>query len=444
MSKDIAKPETNYRIHMVVFACIAIIINYIDRVNFSVATPTIMETFGITPTQIGLMGSAFFIPYMCMMLPTGYLLNKMGPKKLMSASLILWGLATMATALAYNVATFLCTRVAMGLFEAPGFPTASRVVSVWIPNRERTLASGAFDCCARVGTAFAPPLVVWIIINWGWQTSFVLTGVIAVIFGVIWIFIYHEPDDHPKVSKSELAYIRQEEVVDESGKVKQSAPIPMRKFIFYPRLVRAALAYGCYLYVWNTFTSWMPSFFVNARGFSSTAMGNATMIPYLTAVIAELIGATIFDRWYRAGANLTTIRRTGMAISLIGSAIFIFIAIQATTPFWIVFFLSAFAGISGLGAGNVQAPPVDLAPYGQAGGFSGFYAFGGALGSFFAPMLTGFVIDSQFGYNGGFTLSACVALLGAALFIFNRYERLEARPQEVMEAEASAARKAAQ
>ncbi|MDR2295792.1 MAG: MFS transporter [Clostridiales Family XIII bacterium] len=438
MSNGIAKPETNYRIFTVVIACIAIIINYLDRVNFSVATPTIMETFGITATQIGLMGSAFFIPYMCMMLPTGFLLNKIGPKKLMSASLVLWGLATMATALAYNVGSFLATRIAMGLFEAPGFPTASRVVSVWIPNRERTLASGAFDCCARIGTAFAPPLVVWIITNWGWQASFVITGAIAVVFGIIWLFIYHEPDDHPKVSKSELAYIRQEEVVDESGRVKKTTPIPMRRFIFYRRLVQASLAYGCYLYVWNTFTSWMPSFFVNARGFSPTAMGNATMIPYLTAVILELIGAVIFDKWYQSGTKLTTIRRTGMSISLIGSAIFIFIAIQATTPFWIVFFLSAFAGISGLGAGNVQAPPVDLAPYGQAGGFSGFYALGGALGSFFAPFITGAIIDSSFGYNGGFTVSACVALLGAALYIFNKYDRLEIREKDRMIAEKTA------
>jgi ACS family glucarate transporter-like MFS transporter len=318
----------------------------------------------------------------------------------------------------------------MGLFEAPGFPSASRVVAVWIPNRERTLASGAFDCCARIGTAFAPPLVVWIILNLGWQASFVITGVIAVAFGILWMFIYHEPDDHPKVSKSELAYIRQEEVLDESGKVAKTTPIPMRRFIFYPRLVQAALAYGCYLYVWNTFTTWMPSFFVVARTFSMSSMGNATMIPYLSAVILELIGSVIFDKWYRAGASLSLLRRTGMGISLIGSAIFIFIAIQATTPFWIVFFLSAFAGISGLGAGNVQAVPVDLAPYGQAGGFSGFYALGGALGSFFAPMLTGAIIDSQYGYNGGFIVSACVALLGAALYIFNKYDRLSVRTQD--------------
>jgi sugar phosphate permease len=409
---------------------IAIVINYLDRVNFSVATPTIMETFGITATQIGMMGSAFFIPYMCMMLPTGYLLNKLGPKKTLGASLILWGLSTMATALAYNVGTFLATRIAMGLFEAPGFPSASRVVAVWIPNRERTMASGAFDSCARIGAAFTPPLVVWIIANWGWQMSFVITGALAVAYGIIWMFVYREPDDHPKVSKSELAYIRQDIATDESGKAKPSEPIPMRRFIFYPRLVQAACAYGCYLYVWNTFTSWMPSFFVVARGFSSSEMGTAMMIPYFVAVVAEFIGAAIFDKWIARGGTLTIVRRTGMGISLIGSALFIFIAIQATTPFWIVFFLSAYAGISGFGAGNVQAPPADFAPYGQAGGFSGFYALGGALGSFFAPFLTGFLIDSQFGYNGGFTVSAIIALVGAALYMFNKYEKLEIRPQD--------------
>jgi MFS family permease len=144
----------------------------------------------------------------------------------------------------------------------------------------------------------------------------------------------------------------------------------------------------------------------------------------------ELIAGKLFDAWYRRGADLTLIRRVGMGISLIGSAIFIFISIQATTPFWIVFWMCAYAGISGFGAANVQPPPVDLAPYGQAGGFNGFYAFVGALGSFFAPMVTGALIESQYGYEGGFTVTACVALVGAALYIFNRYERLEIRPQD--------------
>jgi ACS family glucarate transporter-like MFS transporter len=434
MAKDlnIPKPETNKRVFIVVMCMIAITINYIDRVNFSVATPTIMETFGITATQIGMMGSAFFIPYMCMMLPTGFLLNKFGPKRIMSLALILWGLSTMATALAFNVITFLATRVAMGLFEAPGFPAASRAVAVWIPNRERTLASGAFDCCARIGAAFAPPLVVWLILNWGWKASFVITGVIAVAFGIIWLFVYHEPDDHPTVSKSELAWIRQDEVTDDTGKVQASddPPIPMRRFIFYPMLVQVALGYGCYLYVWNTFTSWMPSFFVIARGFSSAEMGSAMMVPYLTAVIAENIGSLIWDGWIRKGATLTMVRRTGMGISLVGSAIFIFVAIQATTPFWIVFFLSAYAGISGFGAGNVQPPPVDLAPYGQSGGMIGFYAFVGAIFSFFAPFMTGFIIDTSFGYNGAFTVSAVVALVGALLYMTAKYERLQIRPAD--------------
>lgn len=419
----VLKPTTNVRITMMVLVCITLIINYLDRVNFSVATPTIMKIFHITAAQIGLMGSAFFIPYMLMMIPTGSLLNKMGPKKLLGGSLFFWGLSTMGTALANSAGTFLITRILMGLFEAPGFPSASRVVAVWIPERERTVASGAFDCCARIGTAFAPPLVVAIILAWGWQVSFVITGGLAVAFAFVWLAMYHEPDDHPKVSESELAYIRQHEVVDETGRI-EAKTIPMSHLIYYPALLKASIGYGMYLYVWNMFTTWMPSFFVVARGFSLKSMGNAAMIPYICAVILELIGAVLFDRWLRHGAKVSTLRRTGMAISLIGSAIFIFLTIQATTPFWIVFFLSAFAGISGLGAGNVQAIPSDLAPYGSAGGFSGFYALGGAIGGFFAPMVTGFIIDSRFGYNGAFVVASIVALVGAAFYVFNSYERM--------------------
>lgn len=420
----ILKPKTNVRYSILFLTCLAIVINYMDRVNFSVATPTIMKVFNISAVQIGLMGSAFFIPYVLMMLPTGYMLNKIGPKKVLGGSLVFWGLATVATAFASSVGTFLATRIFMGLFEAPGFPSASRVVAVWFPTEERTVASGLFDSCARIGAAFTPPLVVAMIATWGWQSSFVITGVIAVVFGFVWLALYHEPDDHPKVSESEIAYIRKHEIINKEDKVVSKA-IPMTRLFAYPQLVKAGLGYAMYLYVWNVFTTWMPAYFVVAKGFSLKSMGTAAMIPYFCAVVLEIIGAVMFDKWLRNGAHVSSLRRTGMAISLIGSAVFIYLTIHASTPFWIVFFLSAFAGISGFGAGNVQAVPQDLAPFGQAGGVSGVYALFGNIGSFFAPMLTGFIIDTRFGYDGAFLVAAIVALMGAAFYIFNSYERIQ-------------------
>lgn len=424
------KPESGKRWFAVFLVSLAIAINYIDRVNFSVATPTLMEQFNLTAGQMGILMSAFFWSYTLTMIPAGALLNRFGPKSVMGFSIGGWGLVTMLTAAVQSFTGFLGIRILLGLTEAPAFPASARVVSVWVPIRERTFASACFDCCARLGSAFAPPIVAWIIINWGWKMSFVITGGIAVAYAILWLLTYREPDDHPTVTASELAYIRQDEVVDASGKV-ESKPIPMFKLFTYPVIMKVTIAYALYLYVWTVFMSWMPTYFVQVREMSLSEMGTAAMIPYIVAVIMELTGGKVFDTWHAKGATVSQLRRTGMGIAMVGSAVFIYLTMGATSSLQAIFYLSAFMGIFAFGASNVWAIPSDIAPYGQAGGVGGIYNFVGNFGALFAPMVTGFFVGSKYGFNGAFTVCVIFALVGALLFIFNNYDRLEPRAQDM-------------
>ncbi len=424
-------PETNKRWVMVGLVSLAIAINYLDRVNFGVATPTLMETFNLSAAQMGVLMSAFFWSYTLTMLPAGALLNRFGPKHVMFGSALGWGLVTMLVGACSSFASFLAIRIGLGLTEAPGFPASARVVSVWVPVKERTFASACFDCCARLGSAFAPPIVAWIIIHWGWKMSFVITGGIAVIYSFIWLLCYHEPDDHPSISAAELAYIRQDEVITDEGKV-QVKPIPMYKLLLYPVVAKVTVAYALYLYVWTVFNTWMPAYFVQARGLTLQEMGFAAMYPYIAAVICELLGGKFFDSWYAKGATVTTLRRTGMGVGLIGSALFIFLCMQATTATMAIVWLCCFMGIFAFGASNVWAIPSDIAPYGQAGGVGGIYNFVGNFGALFAPMVTGFLVGSKYGYNGAFAVCVTFAVIAAMLFIFNKYDRLEPKESDLV------------
>ena len=424
------KPETNYRWAAVALVSAAILLNYLDRVNISVATPTLMAELGLTATQMGILMSAFFWSYTLMMLPSGWLLNRFGPKVTLFGSLFGWGGVTMLTGTVSSFATFFAVRIGLGVTEAPGFPSASRVVAVWTPLRERTFASACFDCSARIGSAFAPPLVAAIILLWGWRMSFVITGGLALLYSFVWMALYKEPDDHPKVTKSELDYIRQDEVVDESGKVVVK-PIPMLELFTYRRVLQVAVAYGLYLYVWTVFNTWMPTYLVQVRELSTMTMGWYAMIPYVVAVIGELIGGQVFDRWFRSGASVSTLRRTGMGIGLIGTAIFIYLCMQASSAPMAIFWISCFMGIFAFGASNVWAIPGDIAPYGQSGGVGGVYNFIGNFGSLLAPMVTGFFVDSIYGFNGAFTVCVVLSIIAGLLFIFNTYERLEPKAKHV-------------
>ena len=299
-----------------------ITINYIDRVNIGVASPTLMKIFNLNPAEVGILMSAFFWSYLICMIPAGHFLNHVGPRKVVFLSCLGWGIATVCTAAVNGFISFLGVRILLGITEAPGYPGAARVVSVWIPNKERTFASACFDACSRAGNAFAPPLVVWIIMQWGWQMSFVITGLLAVGYAFVWLAFYREPEDHPKITKSELDYIRQDEVLDADGNVKKTDIIPIWKLFTYPRMLALCTAYFLYMYFWTTFNLWVPAYLVQAKGFNLKAMGIAAMYPYIAGIAFELISGKLWDIWLANGASVNTLRRTGMGVGMLGSFCF--------------------------------------------------------------------------------------------------------------------------
>lgn len=432
VSQSLAKPGSNTRWYIVVMLAMGTVVNYIDRVNFGVATPTLMKEFGLGPTEMGIMMSAFFWSYTVTMIPAGLLLNKFGPHKVLGFSATAWGLVTMSMAMCQGFYSFIAIRIGLGLTEAPAYPANARVVSVWVPKRERTFASSIFDCSSRAGNAFAPPIVAYIIALWGWRMSFVITGSFAVIWAIWWFMMYHEPTHHPRITKEELDYIRQDEEIHEDGSVK-AHHIPMYRLITYPVILKAVLAYAFYLYVWVVFTFWIPTFLMKAKGLSLKEMGIAASIPFIVGVVMELIGGKIFDKWYDRGASINTLRRTGMGVGMFGAAIFIFCLMQSNTAFWAIFWLSCFMGTFSFGPGaNVWAIPSDIAPYGQAGGVGGVYNFVGNFGALFGPMVTGwFVEKTSYGFEGAFALCALFAVLGALLYIFNTYDRLKPKTRDL-------------
>jgi len=416
-------PRSNYRWWSMLLVCAAIAISYVDRVNVGVAAPSIMKEFGLTPAQMGVLMSAFFWSYVACILPIGVLLNRIGSKMIMFYSCLGWGLVTMATALVTGFQSLFAARVLLGAAESSSFPTSARVVSVWIPKQERTVASAAFDSCARVGSAFAPPLIVWVIIHYNWKLSFVVTGLLAVLFSGIWLRYYHEPEKHPKVTESELAYIRQKQIVESNGNSTTTNAIPLFKLFTYRRINLMCFGFFMYIYFWTTFNLWVPSYLVQAKGFDLKAMGFAAMYPYIAGLAMEMIGAWSFDRWVRAGASLNTVRRTAMGIGMTGAGISIYLTVYATNPAMIIFWLCSAMGWCSVGAASVWAITVDVAPVGQVGIVASAQGAIGNLGAILSPLVTGYLATTKWGYNGAFLVLCVSAGLSALAYLLNDYNR---------------------
>jgi len=185
-----------------------VISNYLDRGNLSVAAPLIAHDLGISNTEMGVVLSAFVWPYAVMNLPTGWLVDRFGPRLLISISVGLWSIVSVLTGFAASVAQFVGLRVALGASESPLFPGALKATNAWFPSHEKAAAASVYLATTQIGLALAPPVATALMIPLGWHAMFVIIGLFGFVAMVGWLIVYREPGDHPWISREELAYIR--------------------------------------------------------------------------------------------------------------------------------------------------------------------------------------------------------------------------------------------
>src|ERR1700756_5227369 len=174
---------------------VAGVVNYIDRATLAVANPLIREELGLSIADMGYLLSAFLWSYAFAQLPTGAMVDKLGPRILLTLGLSLWSFAQLLGGLVRGFGEFFGARVLLGIGEAPQFPTCARVVRDWFNPRDRGLATGIFNCSSSLGTAIAVPLLTFLMLAFGWRTMFMLMGAAGLLVAAVWYFVYRNPTD---------------------------------------------------------------------------------------------------------------------------------------------------------------------------------------------------------------------------------------------------------
>src|SRR6187397_959184 len=154
---------TRVRWMIVFMAFLGTTINYIDRANLGVALPLLSKELGLGPEASGLVLGAFFWTYAVFQLPSGWFVDRVGPRVAYTVAVVWWSMFTAATAGARGIASLFGLRLLLGAGEAPAYPTNAKVVSEWFPRHERAFATSIFDSGARVGPAVALPIVTAVI-----------------------------------------------------------------------------------------------------------------------------------------------------------------------------------------------------------------------------------------------------------------------------------------
>ena len=258
-------PPTRARFGVIFFAVTLGIITYIDRVCISKSQGLIVTDLGLTEKQMGMVFSAFTLAYALFEIPTGWLGDKLGPRRMLMRVVAFWSLFTALTGYAWNFVSMLVCRFLFGAGEAGAFPNMTKMFTIWLPQRERGLAQGVTWLSARWGGAFTPLLVVWVLGFMSWRHAFVMFGAMGLVWAVAFYRWFRDnPRDHKGVNEAELALMEGSE-----RNLDNHAAVPWGKFFRSRTVLLLWLYYFCISYVWYFYITWLPKYMTEVLHFDS-------------------------------------------------------------------------------------------------------------------------------------------------------------------------------
>jgi MFS transporter, ACS family, D-galactonate transporter len=398
------------------FSALGLTIAYLDRAALSVAVPFMSEEFHISPAVKGVLLSAFFWTYALFQIPSGWLLDRFGPRVIYPIAVGWWSIWTALTAAAHGVGSVIVFRLGLGVGEAPVQPANVKVVSRWFPRRERAFASSLFDMGQQIGTALSVPIVTALAVWGGWRLAFLVIGAAGVLWILGWLAVYRDPEDHPRVSAAELAHIRSDQ-----GEMTAAADdrVTWRDLLRNNQVWALTVGYVFRSLAGAFFLTWYPSYLLDDRGFTEEQFGMVGAIPALIAIGSTILGGVVSDRMLRNGRSTNVARKvpivTGLGVSAcIGFAPFI----ESNLMLMIVLTVSS-AAHSFAGAA-ILSLPAEVAPSPSSVGlFAGFQNFGSQLGNLTSPIVIGlFLAFGSGSYVGPLVGAAACCLVSASIYLF--------------------------
>jgi sugar phosphate permease len=396
------------RARYVVLALIvaAYVITYMDRVNISSAMPVIQRDLGLSAIAVGWIFSSFRWGYALFQIPGGWFGDKVGPRRALACIVCWWSLFTSLTAVCWNATSLGLCRFLFGVGESGAFPIATRSLSRWMPPEERGFSQGLPHAASRLGAALTPPLVVLLMIRFGWRMPFFLFGLLGLTWAATWYWYYRDrPSDHRSVNAAELAQIHQPESAP-AGSVRS---VPWRMILRNRTVWMLAMMYFCYGYSIDIYLDWFPKYLYDSRGVNLKQMGIYASLPFVAGAAGNLLGGWLSDLWAARTGNLKTARRVIAVIGFVIAAASILPATftsQTTTS--VVFSCVSVFGLE-LTVGVSWAIPLDI-----GGDFAGSIAsimntFGN-LGGAISPVLLGYLLGS-YGWNVPFMVSSVLCIV---------------------------------
>ena len=380
---------------------------YLERQVLGVLAPELERVIGWDEIQYGNIVMAFQMAYALGMLLSGRFLDGVGPRIGYALAIAVWTLATSGQSLARSVLAFAMARFVLGLAEAPNFPAAIKTVAEWFPNKERALATGIFNSGANIGAIVAPATAPWVAAHFGWQWAFVFLGVLSAIWIVPWAVTYRQPERHPRLSATELAYIQ-------SDPQEPAVRVPWVRLV--PHRQTWAFLIGKFLTdpIWWFFLYWLAKFLNQQYGLTQTGLGWPLVIVYTGSMVGSVCGGWLPAKFLKMGWSLNRARKTAMLICAVAVLPVTFAATGG--KLWLTVALVSLATAAHQGwSANLFTLPSDTFPKQAVASVVGIGGFGGAVGGMLIATLTGLVLERTHSYVPMFVMASLAYLVALAI-----------------------------
>jgi ACS family glucarate transporter-like MFS transporter len=390
-------------------------IAYLDRVNISIAGSAIAKEYNLTNIQLGWIFSAFVWGYALFQAPGGRLADRIGPRLTLTLAVVWWGIFTTFTAgipasVSYALLGLILVRFALGIGEAVVYPASNRLVAEWIPSRERGLANGLIFAGVGAGAGVTPPLIVYVMENYGWRWSFVISAVIGLAAGAVWYVIARDkPSQHPMVSPEELRTIETGLPATKS----QTLAAPWGRMLRSRELWAMTLSYYAYGYAAYIFFSWFFIYLNTVRGLDLKASRYYAMLPFIAMAVCSPLGGWISDRLTKTRG--IRVGRCGIAVFGIAfAAVFIALGTQVESARLASVVLAGGAGALYLSQSSFWAVTAEIAgPY--SGTVSGIMNMGGQIGGAMTAMMSPWIAENL-GWTASFLAAAGLCAVASVLW----------------------------
>ncbi len=376
------KGKINYGWTLVAIMLFGAVVNYLDRVNLSIAGTTISSEFHIAPIQMGLLFSAMLLPYAIANLPAGWLVDKYGEKKLFAAATILWSIATLSAGISQTYSSLYASRVLLGIAEAPFFICGAKITQKWFEDKNRGLPTSVINMGPPIANTIAPPLLTIILISFGWKLMFIGLGLVGFVVTFLWLTFYKEKSNS-NIETSD----------NQSSKDKKNVKISWAILLKHPSTWAMMVGNFGLIYVFWVYLTWLPTYLNTARGFSLMKTGWLTAIPFLAGIIGVPLGGYLSDYLIdKKGFEPIKARKTVLVLSVIAASIVVAPVAYVESGSLSVLLLTFGFLFSSMPNGVVWTLATDVAPGKLVGSLGALQNFAGYLGGSLAPIVTGIII----------------------------------------------------